>query len=123
MTDPEPVRIRLDWSQIASAAALHANQVVAQVGGPGTDGFPDGVFITLGSVPPPVLIEGDPQAGQALDELRKTGVRVNVLGQYHISRQLLADLISVLQVTAAKYDQAVQAAKSAKEGASNDADD
>jgi hypothetical protein len=115
VTVPTQVRVRLDWSQTASAAAQHANQVLAQVGTPGGDGLPDGIYITLGSAPPPPVLDDDPQRDEFVKQLIEAGVRVNVLGQFHISRQLLSDLISVLQVTAEKYDAALRQATSAKE--------
>lgn len=111
MTDAiiEQVRIRLDWGNAQQAQPLHANQAIAQVGSPGSDGTPDGVYITLGNAPVPVLLEGDEANREAIiEELATAGVKVNILGQFHISRQLLADIISVLQTTAAKYDAAAQ---------------
>lgn len=117
MTVPTQVKARLDWSQTASATAQHANQVLAQVGNPGSDGLPDGIFVTLGSAPPPPLMPDDPHLEEMLRQMIETGVRVNVLGQFHISRQLLGDLIGVLQVTADKYDAALRQAMEAKENA------
>ena len=115
MTTPTQIKARLDWSQTASATAQHANQVLAQVGNPGSDGLPDGIFITLGSAPPPPFMDDDPNSERLLEELVANGVRVNVLGQFHVSRQLLGDLINVLQVTATKYDEAVRQAIAARE--------
>lgn len=48
---------------------------------------------------------------QLIEKLTRDGVKVNVLGQYHISRRMLGDLITLLQATAVKYDAAVEQAK------------
>ncbi len=42
------------------------------------------------------------------------GVAVNVLGQFHITRQMLADVIKILQETAEKYDAAEKQAAQAR---------
>jgi hypothetical protein len=116
VTVPTQVKARLDWSQASSATALHANQVMAQVGNPGSDGMPDGIFVTFGSASPPALFDDDPRHEEVLRRLIEAGVPVNVLGQFHVSRQMLRDLIAVLQVTADKYDAALRQATAAKEG-------
>jgi hypothetical protein len=107
------VNVRLDWSETESAHAGHVNQILAQVGPPGSDGVPDGIYVTMGSVPPPVLIEGDATHEQLLEKITTSGVKVNVLGQFHMSRTMLSDFIQVLQTTADKYDAAVELASPA----------
>jgi hypothetical protein len=110
---PELVKARLDWSAVENAHAPHATQAIAQVGSPGSDGMPDGIYLTMGSIPPPVLIDGEPEVqAKLIERLRAEGVKVNVLGQFHMSRQMLKDLIVILQQTAAKYDAAVLQASS-----------
>ena len=98
------VQVRLDWSAAETAQPLHVNQVIAQVGPQGSDGQPDGLYITFGSAPPPVLMDDLAQREAALDRLREVGIKVNVLVQVHVTRQLLGDLIGLLQTTAEKYD-------------------
>jgi len=100
------VQVRLDWGAVETAQPLHANQVIAQVGPQGSDGQPDGLYISFGSAPPPVLMDEAAQREAALERLREVGVKVNVLTQVHITRQLLGDLIGLLQTTAEKYDAA-----------------
>ncbi len=100
------VQVRLDWGAVETAQPLHANQVIAQVGPQGSDGQPDGLYISFGSAPPPVFMDEVAQREAALDRLREVGVKVNVLTQVHITRQLLGDLIALLQTTAEKYDAA-----------------
>jgi hypothetical protein len=102
------VQVRLDWGAVEAAQPVHANQVLTQVGPPGSDGKPDGLYISFGSVPPPVLLDDEAQREAVLDRLREVGVKVNVLTQVHITRQLLGDLIGLLQTTAEKYDSAAK---------------
>ena len=99
------VQVRLDWSAVETAQPVHANQVIAQIGPQGSDGQPDGLYISFGSAPPPVFTDEGAQREAALDRLREAGVKVNVLTQVHITRQLLGDLIGLLQTTAEKYDE------------------
>lgn len=99
------VQVRLDWGAVEAAQPVHANQVIVQVGPQGSDGQPDGLYISFGSAPPPIFTDEAAQREAALERLREDGVKVNVLAQVHITRQLLGDLISLLQTTAAKYDE------------------
>ena len=102
---PEVVQVRLDWSGAEAAQAHHVNQALGQVGPPGTDGMPDGIYVTMGIVAPPPLLDGDDDVrDQLLEKLRTSGAKVNVIGQFHMSRQMLDDFVTILQVTAAKYD-------------------
>lgn len=106
---PQLVKIRIDWSEAENAQASHVNQAIGQVGPPGSDGMPDGIYVTVGSVAPPPLLEGDDDVrDQLLEKLRTRGAKVNVVSQFHMSRRMLDDLIAVLQTTAAKYDAAAQ---------------
>jgi hypothetical protein len=71
--------------------------------------MPDGIFLTMGIVPPPPLMDGQPDTqAQRVERLKAEGVKVNVLGQFHMTRPMLKDLIAVLQETAARYDAAVE---------------
>jgi hypothetical protein len=99
------LQIRLDWAAVETAQPVHANQVIAQVGPQGSDGQPDGLYISFGSAPPPVFTDEETQRRATIDRLREGGVKVNVLTQVHITRQLLGDLIGLLQTTAEKYDE------------------
>jgi hypothetical protein len=109
---PEMVQVRTNWTAVESAHALHANQLLAQVGPALSDGRPDGIFLTFGSAQNPALMaDRDPEGVRRhIERLAAEGVPVNVLGQFHVSRPLLDQLIAVLQETAAKYDQAEAAA-------------
>ncbi len=108
----EQIQVRINWGAVEDATPLHANQVLAQLGAPGSGSRPDGVIITFGSAPtPPLMGDRDPENTKRLVErLRAEGIRVNVLGQYHVTRQLLDEVIKLLQETATKYDEAEAAA-------------
>ncbi len=108
----QQVRVSLDWSDTESARAGHVNQALGQLGPPGPDGLPDGIYITMGIVPPPPLMEGDPARDKLLEKYKASGVKVNVVGQFHMSRAMLGDFIQVLQTTAANYDAAAGLAPS-----------
>jgi hypothetical protein len=107
------VSVRLDWTETETAHAEHVNQMLGQVGPPGSDGVPDGIYVTVGYVPPPTLIDGDPAHAQLLEKYATSGVKVNLLGQFHMTRAMLGDFIQVLQTTADKYDAAVKMASPA----------
>jgi hypothetical protein len=108
----EQITVRLDWSEAATAPAQHVNQLLGQIGPPMANGIPDGVYLTFGSVAPPVIPPPDDEAGRraAIEALRTGLSKVSVHGRLHMSRDLLDDLIRVLQVTASQYDTAVKMA-------------
>jgi len=108
---PTLVKIRIDWSGAETAHAYHVNQALGQVGPPGPDGIPDGIYVTMGNVAPPPLLDGDDAAGsELLARLTTHGAKVNVVCQVHMTRRMLDELIAVLQTTAAKHDAAVRQA-------------
>ena len=114
---PELVKVRVDWSAVEDAPAQHVNQVLAQVGPPGTDRVPDGIFITMGSVSPPALLDDNIEArDELLEKLVTRGAKVNVVCQVHMSRQMLGDLITIRQTTAAKHDAAAEPLSAQKGG-------
>ena len=103
------VKVRIDWSEAETGQAPHVNQALGQVGPPGTDGMPDGIYVTIGSLAPPPLLEGDDDVrDRLLEKLTTRGAKVTVVSQVHMSRQMLGDFIAILQVTAANYDAAVR---------------
>lgn len=112
---PEQIRVRLDWSDAAHAGAEHVNQAIAQLGAPLSNGLPDGIYVTFGSVPPPVLLDDDPEArADVIAKLKAEGAKVNVSGQFHITRQMVDDIIRVLKITADRYDAATRGAASSR---------
>lgn len=111
---PQPVTVKLDWTENVNEAAQHVNQVLGQIGAPSSSGVPDGVYVTLGSVQPPI-IPADPEGRQrAIEALMAEPVKVAVYGRFQMSREILGDLIKVLQSTAEQYDAAVREADNIK---------
>jgi len=102
------VAVDLDWQAAAAVEPLHVNQVMVQMGVPAPNGVPDGIYITLGRVLPP-LVGGPDEESQrkALEQLQGSTVQVGVQGRFLVSRALLDSFIQVLQDMAAKYDATV----------------
>jgi hypothetical protein len=111
---PEIETIRLDWSGITTVPAQHVNQVIGQLGPP-TNGIPDGIYLALGSVEPPIVTDAESRA-RVVEELRAAGAKVDVRGRFHLTRQLADEVIRILQETEAQYDAAVHAAKASSGG-------
>jgi hypothetical protein len=110
---PEQITVRLNWSAAEHIQAQHVNQAIAQLGPPLSNGLPDGIYITFGSVPPPVMLDDDPEArADAIAKLKAEGAQVNVSAQFHVTRQMVDDVIRVLTITADRYDAAAQEAAS-----------
>jgi len=115
---PVEIAVKLDWSDIAAMEARHVNQALAQLGPPTPDGVPDGIYVGLGAVLPPMF----PGAEQADDESRRRTleslqadpVKVAAHGRFHMSRGLVEALIQILTATAAQYDAAVEQAQAAR---------
>jgi hypothetical protein len=107
---PQPVVVKLDWSDATAGDAQHVNQVLGQVGPPSGTGVPDGIYVSLGSVAPPIIPIEEEERRRAIEALLSFPVRVSVHGRIHMSREVLDDVIRVLQATAAQYDAAVEAA-------------
>ena len=114
-SSPPQVTVSLDWSAYAAERPEHVNQVIAQLGAPTPDGVPDGVYVALGNVLPPVVAAGsDIEVQKQLAELQGSTVKVDIAGRFHMSRGLLDAIIQVLQSTAAQYDAAVRQAQAGK---------
>ncbi len=108
---PDQVSVRLDWSAVEACPAQHVNQVLAQLGPPSESGIPDGVYVAVGSISPPV-IPADPEGRAArVAELTAGAVKVAVYGRVTMSREVLDDLIRLLKMTADQYDAAVALAR------------
>jgi hypothetical protein len=108
---PDMVPVRLDWSATEACPAQHVNQVLVQVGPPSGSGIPDGVYVAVGSVCPPV-IPADPEKRAArVAELTASALKVAVYGRVIMSREVLDDLIRLLKMTADQYDAAVALAR------------
>jgi hypothetical protein len=101
---PEQVLVRLDWSEVEASPAPHINQVLAQIGAPTGRGVPDGIHLAFGSVSPPLVLGDDAQRAERVAELTGSTVKVTVLGRAHVGREVLDDIIRVLQTAAEQYD-------------------
>jgi hypothetical protein len=104
------VLVRLDWSEVEQTPAYHVNQVLAQVGPPSSRGVPDGIYVALGSVAPPVIPADEDRREARLEELADSVLKVMVHARVQLSREALQELIQVLQTTAAQYDETVKLA-------------
>jgi hypothetical protein len=105
------LRVSVDWSDAASVPATPLNQFVCQVGAPLRDGRPDGIYLTLGTLIPPLVLGDTPEERQHFIDMAKAGARVQVHGRYALSRERLDEFIDALQGIANIYDSVVEAAK------------
>lgn len=111
VTQPEqhaedaPVPLEVDWGAADALPVMLVNQVVAQVGPTSDEGRPDGAYVALGHVAPPILL-GTPE--EMRRNLERLGGRlsVSVHGRYFLTADHLRQLIRVLQETAEKLDKA-----------------
>jgi hypothetical protein len=101
--DLTELAVTVDWSTADSVPIEHVNQFIGQPGPPTLSRTPDGIFLLLGSIPPPI-IPGDPEGQRRAIESLKNGLPVTIHGRFHLSRERLNELIDVLQQTAANYD-------------------
>lgn len=105
---PQEVSVRLDWSDAEAAATQHVNQLIGQVGPPTGDGTPDGIYLGIGSIAPPVILGTPEEMKLRGAQLEGTSIKVTVHGRYHVSRGFVDAMIKALQTTAAQYDATVQ---------------
>jgi hypothetical protein len=113
------VAVVVDWSAADDVEPRHVNQIMAQLGVPAPDGVPDGIYVALGSILPPVVSGSDDESRlKAVHDLQGSTIKVGVQGRFHMSRGVLEALINVLQATAAQYDAATR--YSATGGANGD---
>jgi hypothetical protein len=106
----QQILVSLDWSEAEQTSAYHVNQVLAQVGPPSSNGIPDGIYVALGSVSPPVIPPDDERRQARVAELADSVLKVTVHARVQMSREALRDLIKVLQTTAEQYDASVRMA-------------
>ena len=106
----QQVLVGLDWSEAEQAPAQHVNQVLAQVGPPSSSGVPDGIYVALGSVSPPVIPADEERREARVAALEGSVLKVAVHARVQLSREALQDLIQVLQKTADQYDASIRLA-------------
>lgn len=102
---PERMNFRLDWTDVSAAPARHVNQALGQLGTP-VKGVPDGIYLVLGNVEP-LAIADEQDRGRVIEELTASGLKVEVRGRFHLSRETALEVIRVLQATADQYEAAV----------------
>jgi hypothetical protein len=105
------IAITLDWSAATDIEPRHVNQVLAQLGNPGQDGVPDGIYLALGSVAPPIIQGNDDETRQRAVEALGDSIGVSVQGRYHMSRGSVDVVIKILQTVADQYDAVVRRAE------------
>lgn len=111
MTQPEDekaqpnVTFHVDWPAAADVPTQHVNQFTLSPGLPTRDGTPDGIYLELGHLAPPVIRPGTDPA--TMD----THLSVQVLGRFHFSKERLDELMGSLQEIAQKYEKIKRAAK------------
>ena len=81
-----------------------------QVGPPSSKGIPDGIYVALGSLSPPVIPPDDDRREARVAELADSVLKIAVHARVQLSREALQDLIQVLQTTADQYDESVNLA-------------
>lgn len=114
MAVPEQVPMRLDWSEAETSPASHINQLLAQIGPPSSNGVPDGLYLAMGSVAPPIVLGNEDQRLARVAELTGGILKVAVHARVHVSREVLGDLIRVLEKAAEQYDAALAQAPGQK---------
>jgi hypothetical protein len=111
---PPQVAVRLDWSDAAAVEPQHIDQLIVQLGLPTVDGIPDGIYVSVGTVPPPLVVVTDEESLRQATETLQGGLKVHVHGRFHMSRGLLGAIIKALQTTADQYDAAASTAEARK---------
>ncbi|RSN12784.1 hypothetical protein DMB42_11440 [Nonomuraea sp. WAC 01424] len=106
--------VTVDWSDLDGMPITHVNQFLVQAGPPTAGAGPDGVYLVIGSIPPPFIPRDTEGQRQAIEALKATGIRVTIHGRYQMSRERLDELIQVLQQTADQYDALVDKAAAAQ---------
>jgi hypothetical protein len=94
---PVQLTLQVDWSEAVDLETQHVNQFAVSPGPPNEDGTPDGIYLIVGNVAPPLLLG----AGQSTPP---TSLSVRAHGRFHLSRERLDELIRALQVTAQNFD-------------------
>ena len=102
---PQQIQFHVSWSAANEAPVAPVNQFAAVLGPPTKNGTPDGIFIILGNVVPPIIVSDTPELKQrSIEAVLQAGLQVDVYGRYHLSRNRLNDLIEALQAVANAYD-------------------
>ena len=102
-TEPPALAITVDWGDTTGLSTTHINQFAIVLGPPIASGAPDGIYMLLGHLAPPLILGTDQESKLRAFEAQKI-IKVNVHGSFHLSRDRLDELIRALQQTASNYD-------------------
>lgn len=103
------LQLHVDWSGADQVPVTHVNQIAIVIGPPTKNQIPDGIYLMLGNVVPPIIAGDSSEARQrSILAAQERGLHVDVYGRYHLSRDRLDDLIGSLQAAAKSYDEAVE---------------
>jgi hypothetical protein len=108
---PQELRVPVDWGDAADIPTTPLNQFVCQVGPPLRDGRPDGIYLLLGNIVPPLFLGDSQEERQRFIDIALAGAKVQVHGRYVLSRERLDELIAVLQKIAEIHDSAAETAR------------
>jgi hypothetical protein len=107
--NPEVVSVPVRWN-LDGLPTLFANQLLATLGPPTANGVPDGIYLVLGTVAPPLIVGDTPEARKAyVEAATRNGVTAEVHGRYFLSRGRLDEVITALEGIRDKYDEAASA--------------
>lgn len=109
-TSFQTVAVRVDWSHGEDVPAVYVNAFASQLGTPTKNGNPDGVYLVLGHIVPPLIVGDQEEMQRGYRKVAETGIKVDVKGHFHISRERLGELIEALQTTADNFDKAAKPA-------------
>ncbi len=110
---PEVVAVPVRWN-LEGVPTLFANQFVATRGPPTTDGVPDGIYLVLGTVAPPIIIGETPEARKAyVEAATRGGLTAEIHGRYFLTRGRLDEVITALETIREKFDEAASAGTTA----------
>jgi hypothetical protein len=95
----EVVQFEISWDQAEDLPLQFANQFAVQWGsGAGADQVPDGIYLTVGTIAPPIFTGTPEQIQRQLDKHSKS-VPVRPLIRLVISAERAEELVALLQTT------------------------
>lgn len=107
--NPEVVKVPVRWN-LESVPTLFANQFLATLGPPTAEGVPDGIYLVLGTVAPPMVLGDTPEDRKAsVAEATRDGITAEIHGRYFLTRGRLDEVIRALETIRVKYDEAASA--------------
>lgn len=105
--EPTTIQVPVHWPGLADLPTLYVNQFAATLGPPTVAGMPDGVYVLLGNVAPPVVLGTSAAAREASLREAQDGINVKIHGRYYLTRERLGELIDSLTTIADAYDKVI----------------